>query len=210
MNLIFPQNTVMYELFKHINIILQIFCAQLQEGISSLIIKNRLVIKYLSRCALINMARLNLQHKISVSCSYIIRLSLLPFKNTNIQNHSCLYYKCYIGNCKANVEVHYYNQIFFMGLINFSHIRDEIDKVKIINILTEKYSLTANSQELANIVILAKNNNLIKLDYDIEFNLKYITGDYVLLETIKQQLESHSSTKSMKEIKINSHLKKSL
>ena len=163
MNLIFPQNTVMYELFKHINIILQIFCAQLQEGISSLIINNRLVFKYLSRCALINMAHLNLQHKISVSCSYIISLSLLPFKNTNIQNHSCLYYKCYIDNCKANVEVHFYNQIFFMGLINFSHIRDEIDKVKIINILTEKYSLTDNSLELANIVILAKNNNLIKI-----------------------------------------------
>lgn len=112
------------------------------------------------------------------------------FKNPRVKNHTVYLYKCYFGNLKATIEIHFHLNIFFMGVYSFNNnVKSEFFLNNIKNTLFDKYSIV-NKEIVEDLVIVDSKDNLILLENNDTYCLKYISYNYYILNDIQNQYES--------------------
>ena len=131
---------------------------------------------------------------------------IVYFENPELQNHSILFYKCFIGNFKTNLELHFYDEKFFMGVYSFNRIKGNADKNKIKNILYEKYKVTGEAGKDDDLVIVDKNSNTVMISDHINYSYIYISGNDEILAELKSNIDHIISIVKNKEKRIERYI----
>ncbi len=134
----------------------------------------------------------------------------LYFENPELKSHTVIFYKCYIGNYKTNLELHFFNQIFFMGVFTFNQVSDPKEKNKIKDILFEKYKVSNEECKNENQIIVDKHQNRILINDNIHYSIVYISGNEIIQNNIKNNIEQITSLIKIKEQRITTHIKNNL
>lgn len=121
------------------------------------------------------------------------------YNDTDIRGHSVLMYKFFLGNYKIKAEVHFFNDIFFLGSY-FFEIKNNIEKQKLINAILYKYSISDTDFNTDKHQIIDPSNNYINIVDNIYFTIAYHSGDSKNMERIikivnakKRQLEKQAN-----------------
>ena len=131
--------------------------------------------------------------------------------NLSIGKVLILFYKIYLGDYKAKLELHFYKKKLFFYCYTFSDLKDE-DKDKIIDLLKEKYlsheKLQLNTKQD---YIVDCRRNTITFHNDFDLSIKYVCNkDSEFFNILNGHAQYESITESRKTNKKINELYKNL
>lgn len=140
----------------------------------------------------------------------IIGKPLTHFINPAVPKHSVFFYKWHMGSYKTNVELHFYNNSFFLGVCALNSRIKNSDKEKIQTVLCEKYDVTHQTETNTKVIIADQYANTIVVNDAVTYTLQYLSGDYALRDNLHQVLDQIISKSKNKEARFDEYLRKIL